>query len=354
MAENVEAPAPGGAKKANEVVKAAVQSTEKYAGIAMKELRKGSRIFSETVGEAREQAPLLKRRALEILDKLQNLEAFQLRHHQDAQKFGVFSRDLSQAYDAASLDLKALSVPAVGGVAVIALRLLAAIDACINQILIEAFYTKTFISRATLVAMAVPGYVAAALYMRKLGRLPQEVEPLDLAAGARCLPPAFWVMAVSSGAVTIKALTEIANGIVRRVFSIRLRTLILAAAISGGLQHPAVRQRFLEVSHRIPPNLLQNIEDLWFKFQSGTRALARKIGPLLESVFEKAETTLMLKKVSLPRASIVEIPKDLNAGDVGNLEFLDPKDLNAGDVGNLEFVDAPLFTGPTGETEVTN
>lgn len=327
MTENVEAPASGGAKKATEVVKAVVQTTGVYAKEGVKIVRKGS-------GLIREEVPLLKSHAREFLDNLQNLEALQLRKHTDVPTFGMLFGELAKTYDAANPDLKALSVPAVGGAAVIALRLIAAIDACITQILEEAFYPKAFIGRAAFVGMAVPGYVAAALYVRKLGKKADEGEPLDLSAGARCLPPAFWVMAVASGTVTITALKEITNKIVRRVFDIRLRTLILAAAISVGLQHPAVHQRYLAVSQRIPQGLAQRIEDFWVKFQAGTRSMARKSRPFIESVFEKAETNLNLPRGSFPRASIMELPQDSRAGNVGNLEEMD----------------GPLFTGPTGES----
>jgi hypothetical protein len=183
-----------------------------------------------------------------------------------------------------------------GVIALLAARVLVALNAIGDAALHELLHSSTVFARAGLVVTMTQGWLAAYVYRGTLLReLPKDrSEQLQqIAKNSLSLPPVFWVSTALSGLVSLQASKELGSGAIRKVLQVRLRVLVLLFGAYMAMVPKAqerARRSLMQLQDSMPPEVARTLSTSWSNFQVATRWTATNAGWAAKAAASAAAT----------------------------------------------------------------
>lgn len=228
-----------------------VQQGMKVASMSAQQGAIGAMEYARALGQTREMLPTIKRcvsTAYVALEELKQSEALQLRRLEDLPSFADYASRWCDQLDLLAGELRRMPRSAVIAASVLALRLVAAVNAIGDAAIDEMLHGRTLVSKFGLAAAALPGWLALYHYRHALmvdlptsprngeaklgsGALLSLQKLEVMARNSRRLPPAFWLSIAVSGSVALQVAKQVTSRTIRGVLRFRMKLLLSLAAL---------------------------------------------------------------------------------------------------------------------------
>jgi hypothetical protein len=205
--------------------------------------------YAKALGQTREMLPTIRRcvsTAHAALEELKQSEALQLRRLEDLPSFADYASRCADQLDQLASELRRMPRSAVFAATILALRLIAAVNAIGDAAIDEMLHGRTLLSKVGLMSATMPGCLAVYHYRHALlADLPRSSSEAGESSGAllslqkvevlarnsRRMPPAFWLSIAISGSVALQVAKKISSRAIRGVLRFRMKLLLSLAAL---------------------------------------------------------------------------------------------------------------------------